>query len=73
MPTEAGLWHYFDVARRASEIGAMHGGDDLEAVGNTVNGRRVGVDLRQASHTRLAAPGTPQALVPLVGHRHGPG
>jgi hypothetical protein len=51
------------------KVGTILGGDDLEAIWNAVNSRyfRV-VTLRQTSHTRLAAFGTPQFFVPLIGH-----
>ena len=63
------LWLRRDVADPATEIGAVQGGDDLEAIRDISNGRRVGVvTLRQTSRTCLAALWAPQFFVPLIDH-----
>jgi hypothetical protein len=53
------------------EIGAIRGGDDLEAIWNALNGGRVVVGLRQTSRTPLAAFRAPQFFVPLIRRHHG--
>jgi hypothetical protein len=56
------------VAGQATEVGAVRGAHDLEAIGEELNGWRVAVLLRQACLAGLAADRTPQVFVPLVFH-----
>jgi hypothetical protein len=61
------------VAGQATEVGAVLGSNDLEAIGEELNGWRVAVLLRQACLAGLAAGRTPQVFVPLIFHDGRPG
>jgi hypothetical protein len=51
------------------EVGAILGGNNLEAIRHAVNGWYVAVVLlKQTGDTRLAALRAPEPFVPLIGH-----
>jgi len=61
------------VAGQATEVGAVLGSNDLEAIGEDRDGWRVVVVLRETGLASPAAGRTPQVFVPLIFHGGRPG
>jgi hypothetical protein len=51
------------------KVGAIQGGNDLEAIREPVNGRHIVVDLGQANRSYLATSWTAKLFVPMISHR----